>query len=72
MSRHEDVKVRDVVFCQVKGRFWGHMVKRKTLVQRGRDGDPDVFSYTIANIHGHENGDCKLEHIYGRVIAVSK
>jgi len=70
--KHEDVKERDVVFCQVKGRFWGHMVKKKTLTQRGRDGEPDVYSFTISNIHGHENGDCKLENIYGRVVAVSK
>ena len=47
-------------------------MKKKTLVSRGRDGEPDVYSYTIANIHGHENGDTKLENIYGRVIAVSK
>lgn len=70
--KHEDVKVRDVVFCQVKGRFWGHMVKKKTLVHRGRDDEPDVYSYTISNIHGHENGDTTLEKIYGKVIAVSK
>lgn len=70
--KHEDVKERDVVFCQVKGRFWGHMVKKKTLERRGRDGEPDAYNYTISNIHGHENGACKLENIYGRVIAVSK
>lgn len=70
--KHEDVKVRDVVFCQVKGRFWGHMVKKKTLVKHGRDGDPDEYNYTISNIHGHENGDTTLDKIYGKVIAVSK
>eukprot|EP00746_Dinoflagellata_sp_MGD_P121297 gnl/MRDRNA2_/MRDRNA2_56512_c0_seq1.p1 gnl/MRDRNA2_/MRDRNA2_56512_c0~~gnl/MRDRNA2_/MRDRNA2_56512_c0_seq1.p1 ORF type:complete len:309 (-),score=72.52 gnl/MRDRNA2_/MRDRNA2_56512_c0_seq1:63-989(-) len=70
--KHEDVKVRDVVFCQVKGRFWGHMVKKKTLVNRGRDGEPDTYNYTISNIHGHENGDTTLDKIYGKVIAVSK
>lgn len=70
--KHEDVKERDVVFCQIKGRFWGHMVKKKTLESRGRDGQPDVYNFTISNIHGHENGDCKVEKIYGRVIAVSK
>merc|ERR1719476_692276 len=31
--KHEDAKARDIVFCQIKGRFWGHMVKKKTLVQ---------------------------------------
>jgi len=70
--KHEDVKVRDVVFCQVKGRFWNHMVKKKTLNHKGRDGEPDVYNYTISNIHGHENGDTTLEKIYGKVISVSK
>ena len=48
------------------------MVKNKTLVHRGRDGEPDVYNFTISNIHGHENGDTTLDKIYGRVIAVSK
>jgi len=61
--KHDDIKEKDIVFCQIKGRFWGHMVKRKTFV-----GGRDEFEYTISNIHGWENGTCTLEHIYGKVI----
>ena len=62
--RHDDIKEKDIVFCQIKGRYWGHMVKKKTFV-----GGDDEFEYTISNIHGFENGTCKLENIYGKVIA---
>merc|ERR1712008_19470 len=61
--QHDDIKEKDIVFCQIKGRFWGHMVKRKTFV-----GGSVEYEYTISNIHGWENGTCTLEHIYGKVI----
>jgi len=61
--KHDDIKVKDIVFCQIKGRFWGHMVKKKTFV-----GGRDEYEYTISNIHGWENGTCALEHIYGKVV----
>ena len=61
--RHEDVKEKDIVFCQIKGRYWGHMVKKKTFV-----GGAGKYVYTISNIHGWENGTIGLEHIYGKVV----
>ena len=61
--RHEDIKEKDIVFCQIKGRYWGHLVKKKTFV-----GGKDEYEYTISNIHGWENGTCTLEHIYGKVV----
>eukprot|EP00928_Gymnodinium_smaydae_P072171 TRINITY_DN55589_c0_g1_i1.p1 TRINITY_DN55589_c0_g1~~TRINITY_DN55589_c0_g1_i1.p1 ORF type:complete len:301 (+),score=54.65 TRINITY_DN55589_c0_g1_i1:82-984(+) len=70
VSRHEDIKKGDVVFCQIGSRYWEHMVKKKMLDHPGRDGEPDVYIYTISNIHGHENGDTRLEKIYGRCVAV--
>ena len=61
--KHEDVKEKDIVFCQIKGRYWGHMVKKKTFV-----GGEKEYVYTISNIKGHVNGTTELEHIYGKVI----
>ncbi|CAK0830633.1 unnamed protein product [Prorocentrum cordatum] len=61
--KHDDVKEKDIVFCQIKGRYWGHMVKKKTFV-----GGEKEYEYTISNIHGWENGTICLDHIYGKVI----
>jgi len=61
--KHGDVEEKDIVFCQIKGRYWGHMVKKKTFV-----GGDKVYEYTISNIRGWENGTIGLEHIYGKVI----
>ena len=63
VSTHEDVKEKDIVFCQIKGRYWGHMVKKKTFV-----GGEKEYEYTISNIHGWENGTIGLEHVYGKAI----
>ena len=63
VRKHEDIKEKDIVFCQIKGRYWGHMVKKKTFV-----GGKDEYEYTISNIHGWENGTCTLEHVYGKVV----
>eukprot|EP00929_Paragymnodinium_shiwhaense_P045241 TRINITY_DN23138_c0_g1_i1.p1 TRINITY_DN23138_c0_g1~~TRINITY_DN23138_c0_g1_i1.p1 ORF type:complete len:418 (+),score=59.55 TRINITY_DN23138_c0_g1_i1:146-1399(+) len=60
---HEDVKEKDIVFCQIKGRYWGHMVKKKTFV-----GGTNEYEYTISNIHGWENGTIPLGNVYGKVI----
>mmetsp|Transcript_34512 Transcript_34512/g.60129 ORF Transcript_34512/g.60129 Transcript_34512/m.60129 type:complete len:349 (+) Transcript_34512:87-1133(+) len=61
---HDDIKEKDVVFCQIKGRYWDHLVKKKTFI-----GGRDEYEYTISNIHGWENGTCTLPYIYGKVIA---
>ena len=61
--KHEDIKVKDIVFCQINGRYWGHMVKKKTFV-----GGDDMYEYTISNIRGFEHGTCKLDHNYGKNI----
>jgi hypothetical protein len=63
VASHEDVKAKDVVFCQIKGRYWSHLVKKKTFV-----GGKDAYEYTISNIHGWENGTITLGHVYGKVI----
>ena len=60
---HEQIKVRDIVFCQIKGRYWGHMVKKKIFV-----GGDHTYEYTISNLRGWENGTCHLDHIYGKVV----
>ena len=59
VSKHADVKEKDIVFCQIKGRYWGHMVKKKTFV-----GGEKEYVYTISNINGHKNGATDLESTY--------
>jgi hypothetical protein len=63
VASHEDVKAKDIVFCQIKGRYWSHLVKKKTFV-----GGKDEYEYTISNIHGWENGTITLGHVYGKVV----
>eukprot|EP00933_Yihiella_yeosuensis_P040706 TRINITY_DN35065_c0_g1_i1.p1 TRINITY_DN35065_c0_g1~~TRINITY_DN35065_c0_g1_i1.p1 ORF type:complete len:410 (-),score=22.68 TRINITY_DN35065_c0_g1_i1:244-1473(-) len=63
VKHHDDVKEKDIVFCQIKGRYWGHMVKKKTFV-----GGKHEYEYTISNIHGWENGTIPLDNVYGKVI----
>ena len=60
---HEDVNENDIVFCQIRQRYWQHMVQ-KTYVGGDRE-----CTYTISNIKGHENGTITLQHIYGKLIA---
>ena len=43
--KHEDVKEKDIVFCQINGRYWGHMVRKKTHV-----GGDRKYVYTISNL----------------------
>lgn len=63
VTKHEDIKVNDIVFCQIKGRYWGHKVKTITNV-----GGEDGKHYTISNMKGWENGTIPLKNIYGKVI----
>merc|ERR1712187_35515 len=51
VTKHEDIKENDIVFCQIKGRYWGHRVKSITKV-----GGEDEKHYTISNMKGWENG----------------
>lgn len=51
----EDVKVDDIVFCKVKGRYFNHLV---TAVDEQK-------GLQISNNHGHVNGWTK--QVYGRV-----
>jgi hypothetical protein len=59
----DQVQVEDIVFCQVQrgDRFFAHLVKEKWL----HNGQ---WYFTIANYQGHENGWCRMEHIYGRLV----
>jgi hypothetical protein len=63
VKTHEDVKQKDIVFCTIKGRYWTHLVKKKTFV-----GGTDEFLYTISNIKGFENGTIPFANIYGKCI----
>ena len=60
---HDELKEGDIVFCQIKVRYWQHKVKHKTYV-----GGKQVYTYTISNAAGHVNGITTLEKIYGKLI----
>ena len=59
----DEVNKDDIVFCEVQpgNRFFAHLVTRKWY----EDGD---WYFTISNIRGRENGWCKIQHIYGRLL----
>lgn len=57
-AKWEDVKVGDIVYCKVKGRFYTHLVKAKN----------DIKGCQIGNNKGGINGWTK--QIYGKVIEV--
>ena len=54
----EEVKVGDIVYCKVHGRFYTHLVK---AINRDK-------GLQIGNNHGHINGWTK--QVYGRVTEV--
>ena len=61
----DEVQEDDVVFCQVQpgDRFFAHVVSRK-CIQNGK------WHFTISSLRGRENGWCRIEHIYGRLVRV--
>ena len=65
MTSAEEVHVDMIVFCEVQpsNRFFGHLVKEKFM----RHGQ---WHFTISNMKGLENGYCRIEHIYGRLVDV--
>ena len=62
----DEVNIDDIVFCEVqpRNRFYAHLVKEKCM----RQGQ---WLFTISNINGFENGDCRFEHIHGRLSEVT-
>ena len=54
-AKVEDIKVGDIVFCKVKGRYFNHLV---TAIDPKRGAE-------ISNNHGHVNGWTK--QIYGKI-----
>ena len=75
VTRDDQVHVGDIVFCQIKERFWAHLVLRKEL-QAGlaASGRSDWYRYTISNLkeylqpQGYTNGYTSIDKIYGRLI----
>lgn len=54
----EEVKIGDIVYCKVKGRFYTHLVKAIDLIR----------GCLIGNNHGYINGWTK--QIYGKVTKI--
>ena len=55
-----DIEVGDVVLCKVNGR---QMLHKVTAI--GSDG-----RYQISNNHGHVNGWCTRQNVFGILVAV--
>lgn len=53
------LKKGDIVFCKVRGSFYLHLV---TALKGGQA--------QISNNHGHVNGWCSLDAVYGQVVRV--
>ena len=66
MRDDSDVEENDIVFCQIKDRFWARIVKSKEWQYRSPEG---WFKYTISNIHGYENGWTDITKVYGKLIS---
>ena len=65
VTKESQVEVNDIVFCEVqpRDRFYGHVVKKKEFWWSSC-----CYYFTISNLRGRENGWCKMEHIYGKLI----
>ena len=65
VERPEEVKVNDIVFCEVQygNRFYAHVVKHKYWYH-----PTSQWCFTISNIQGKENGWCYMEHVYGLLV----
>ena len=74
VTKSEEVKVHDIVFCQVKPtwRFYAHIVKEKTekWVNEGDYTQGTVTTFKISNLRGYVNGWCTMESIYGKFVEI--
>jgi hypothetical protein len=61
VTRDEEVTVDDIVFCEVKDKYFAHLVKKKEWFASG-------YCYTIARLDGRENGWCTINTIHGRLV----
>ena len=76
VTEPEEVKVNDIVFCQVKPtwRFYAHVVKKK--VEEWVDADDykkgHKVTFSISNLRGYVNGWCTMETIYGKLVQIKQ
>ena len=65
----DQLRVHDIVFCEVQpgDRFYAHYVKHKYWVWTEGELNGEWY-FTISNAKGRENGWCRIEHIYGRLV----
>jgi len=61
VTPQDQLAVGDVVMCRVRGNDYLHLV---TAIK----GNQEVFQ--ISNNHGHVNGHCSRQKIYGKVIKI--
>jgi hypothetical protein len=76
VTEPEEVKVQDIVFCQVQPtlRFHAHIVKEKIEKWvNGEDYTQGVsVTFKISNLHGYVNGWCTMETIYGKLVQIKQ
>ncbi|MBP1045659.1 phage repressor protein [Enterococcus sp. BWM-S5] len=58
-----DLKVKDIVFCKVKGNYYTHLIS----AIRTRNSQ---IEYQISNNHGFINGWVKRKNIFGKVVKI--
>ena len=59
----DDVKKGDMVYCHVGKYYFTHLV---TAIKNENN---DIL-FQISNNHGHVNGWCNINNIFGKVIAI--
>lgn len=65
IENHNNLKVKDIVFCKVKGNYYTHLISGI----RNRNGN---IEYQISNNKGCVNGWIKKNNIFGKVIKIWK
>lgn len=65
IENHNNLKVKDIVFCKVKGNYYTHLISGI----RNRNGN---IEYQISNNKGSVNGWIKKNNIFGKVIKIWK
>jgi hypothetical protein len=65
VTRDDQVSKTDIVFCQIRERYWAHLVLRKEWRAYSTGG---FYAYAISNMKGRENGWTTINKIYGRLV----
>ncbi len=65
----ESIQKGDVVLCKVNGKQMLHLVSAIKGTLSNKEGK-NTLQFQISNNHGHTNGWCSYNHIYGKLTKV--